>query len=92
MAWSFYSQYQTDLYDHAIKKFEYLKHKAFETFTDAERAAKACYDWSLYKTAATKYPQTETAEYIRGNCDVLADYQDAPNKNLYKNFKNFDGW
>ena len=92
VCYPFYSQYQTDLYDHAIKKFEYLKHKAFETFTDAERAAKACYDWSLYKTAATKYPQTETAEYIRGNCDVLADYQDAPNKNLYKNFKNFDGW
>ena len=92
VCYPFYSQYQTDLYDHAIKKFEYLKHKAFETFTDAERAAKACYDWSLYKTAATKYPQTETAVYIRGNCDVLADYQDAPNKNLYKNFKNFDGW
>ena len=71
VCYPFYSQYQTDLYDHAIKKFEYLKHKAFETFTDAERAAKACYDWSLYKTAATKYPQTETAEYIRGNCDVL---------------------
>ncbi|MFR7823902.1 MAG: hypothetical protein ACLU30_12455 [Odoribacter splanchnicus] len=48
-----------------VKEFEYIKWKAFKTFTDAERAAKACYDWCLYKTAATKYPQTKTAEYIR---------------------------
>jgi len=61
----FYSQYQTDLYDNVVKEFEYIKWKAFKTFTDAERAAKACYDWCLYKTAATKYPQTKTAEYIR---------------------------
>ena len=83
----FYSQYQTDLYDNVVKEFEYIKWKAFKTFTDAERAAKACYDWSLYKTAVTKYPQTKTAEYIRGHCDVLADYKDAPDKELYKYFK-----
>lgn len=91
-AYPFYSQYQTDLYDNAVKKFEYIKRKAFKTFTDAERAAKACYDWSLYKTAATKYPHTKTAEYIRGHCDILADYKDAPNKELYKEFKRKEGW
>ena len=83
----FYSQYQTDLYDNAVKKFEYMKQKAFKTFTDAERAAKACYAWSLYRTAATKYPRTKTAEYIRGHCDELFDYKDAPNKELYEYFK-----
>ncbi len=32
----FYSQYQTDLYDNAVKKFEYMKQKAFKIFTDAK--------------------------------------------------------
>lgn len=92
ICYPFYSQYQTDLYDNVVEKFEYMKQKAFKTFTDAERAAKACYDWSLYKTAVTKYPQTKTAEYIRGHCDILADYKDAPDKELYKKFKRKDGW
>ena len=85
----FYSQYQTDLYDNVVKEFEYIKRKVFKTFTDAEKAAKACYDWSLFKTAATKYPRTKTAEYIRGHCDELIDYKDAPDKELYKNFKHY---
>lgn len=29
----------------------------------------------------------KTAEYIRGHCDVLAEYKDAPDKELLKRFK-----
>ena len=95
----FYSQYQTDLYDNAVKKFEYMKQKAFKTFTDTERAAKTC--WRLFSRVARENPPAKTMEYIREHCDVLSDYTEnvgdyellnglifGPDKELYKKFRN----
>ena len=95
----FYSQYQTDLYDNAVEKFEYMKQKAFKTFTDTERAAKTC--WRLFSRVARENPPAKTMEYIREHCDVLSDYTEnvgdyellnglifGPDKELYKKFRN----
>lgn len=57
-----------------LEKSNVIKDEAFQIFTDKKRAAQAYYDWGMFKTAATKYPDTEIAEYIRGNCDTLIDY------------------
>lgn len=64
-------------------KVNQIKEHAFQLFTDKERAAKACYDWNLFKTAATKYPDTKAAAYIRRHCDQLVDYKDLNRGYLY---------
>ena len=71
----FYSSYQKKLRAHIIQKAEALKEKAFGLYTDSERAAQAYYDWSLFKTAATRYPDTQVAKFIRGHCDEWVDYK-----------------
>ncbi len=64
-------------------KANQIKENAFFWFTDEERAAKAYYDWKMFKTAATKYPDTKTAAYVRGHCDRLVDYKDLSRVYLY---------
>ena len=54
---------------------ERIKREAFALFTDERRAAKAYYEWKMFKTAVNRYPKTETAKFIQGHCDVLKDYQ-----------------
>ncbi len=83
--WALTSYYQsvsvgrTSLYRknliNALAEVETVRNKAFGLFTDDERAAKAYADWYKFKTAATKYPDTQTAKYIRGHCDILIDYK-----------------
>lgn len=70
----FYSIYQRSLIEGTAVKAQEIKNKAFALFTDEEAAAKAYYDWNMYKTVVAKYPNTSTADYIRGHCDELRDY------------------
>ncbi len=77
-SWDFYpfhSQYKRHCVNTLSAKAKRIKAKAFTMFTDKERAAKAYQDWCLWKTAATKYPKTKTAENIRRHCDNLVDYK-----------------
>lgn len=74
----FHSQYQHKLVNKIITESEKLKKIAFTLFTDDERAAKAYQDWCMWKSAITKYPNTEIAKLIRGQCDKLTDYQLSP--------------
>lgn len=74
----FYSSYQVQMYNAIEERFESLVQEALSMFTDREMAAKAYYDWKLFKTAATKFPETETARFIRGHCDQLVDYRVRP--------------
>lgn len=74
----FYSQYQRRLIGNLLSKSEKLKSVAFALFTDEERAAKAYQDWCMWKSAAIKYPNTKTSQYIRRHCDNLVDYQLSP--------------
>lgn len=70
----YYSLYQRSLIARTEAKAQEIKNQAFALFTDEEAAAKACYDWSMFKTAVSKYPRSSTADYIRGHCDELCDY------------------
>lgn len=70
----FYSRYQRSMIDGTAALAQQMKDDAFALFTDEEAAAKAYYDWSMYKTAVTKFPQSKTADFIRGHCDELRDY------------------
>jgi len=70
----FYSKYQRSLIEGAEAKALEFKEKAFALFTDEEAAAKAYYDWNMFKTAVQKCPHSTTADYIRGHCDELYDY------------------
>ena len=79
-----YSHYDSPaIQQELLKKANQIKEKAIQLFTDKERAAKACYDWNLFKTAATKYPDTKAAAYIRRHCDQLVDYKDLNRGYLY---------
>ena len=75
LCYPFYSMYQRYLHDNIAKRSCKIMDSAFKLFTDEERAAEALYKWNRYKTAATKYPKTKMAQYIRGHCDELIDYQ-----------------
>lgn len=74
----FHSQYQHNLVNKIITESEKLKKTAFTLFTDDERTAKAYQYLCMWKTAVTKFPHTETAKQIRGQCDNLTDYQLSP--------------
>lgn len=70
----FYSRHQRKLTDSILNRSLRLKKKAFCLFTDKERAAKAYYAWSMFKSAATLCPNTRYGKYVRGHCDQLKDY------------------
>lgn len=75
--WDFYPMYSrnyTRRVDNIVGRSRSLKREAFKMFTDKERAARACCEFSLYKTAARLYPDTESGKLVRGKCDVLKDY------------------
>lgn len=59
----------------AIKEAQQLVEDACEIVTDAEVAANMHYVLGHYKTVATKYPNTQMADLVRGQCDNLRDYQ-----------------
>ena len=50
-------------------------------FTDKEREAKAYYEWKMFKTLVKKCGNTTTAEYVKGKCDNLYDYDIKPKIN-----------
>ena len=56
------------------EEYERAKAKAFASFTDSERAARAYYDWKMFRTAVLRCGDTETARLIRTRCDNLRDY------------------
>jgi hypothetical protein len=64
-----------DEYTSAAKsKVEELLQTAFGLFTDDEVAAEMHYKLYNFKTVATKYPNTEKGELVRGACDYLYDH------------------
>ena len=69
------NNYRNSLYKDAYAESIRIREEALTLFTDREKAAKANYKLCRYKTAARRYPFTETARYIRRHCDVLRDYR-----------------
>ena len=72
---NFNSNYQSSLYNKVYAESIRIREKALTLYTDEEKAAKANYKLCRFKTAAERYPGTETAKYIRRHCDVLKDYR-----------------
>ena len=60
---------------------------AFRLFTDDEVAAEMHYALYNFKTVATKYPDTEMGELVRGACDNLYDH-----KPMSRRFSNCNGY
>lgn len=73
-----YSQYQLRLIKRIEKESDNIKNRAFKLFTDKEREAKAYYEWKMFKTLVQKCGNTSTAEYVKGKCDNLYDYDIKP--------------
>lgn len=69
-----FSRAYTRRIDHIVRQSTSMKRRAIELFTDKERAARACCDFSLFETAARLYPETRSGSLVRGKCDVLKDY------------------
>ena len=76
-----YSQYQLKLIKRIEKEADCIKNRAFSMFTDKEREAKAYYEWKMFKTLVKKCGNTTTAEYVKGKCDNLYDYDIKPKIN-----------
>lgn len=73
-----YSMYQRHLISDVTAKARIIKNKAFNLFTDEERAAKAYYDWKMFKTLVAKYGNTTIGKNVKGKCDNLYDYKLEP--------------
>lgn len=71
----FYSRYQVRMIERTDREAQRIRERAFSLFTDSEQAARAYYDWNMFQTVVSKYPQSATADYIRGHCDELKDYR-----------------
>ena len=74
----FYSRYVKGNIEKITRKYAQIKERAFTLFSDQERAAKAYNEWKMYKTLVDKYPDSKAAQYVKGHCDVLRDYQIRP--------------
>ena len=73
-SYSFHSTYQVNMANKIAKRSMALIEEALQMFTDRSRAAQAYYDWKRFKSAATKFPETDVAHFIVGHCDRLCDY------------------
>lgn len=78
---TYYSQvcekrdWTTDWLTHAAREsVENLLQTAFGLFTDDEVAAEMHYALYNFRTVATKFPNTEMGELVRGQCDYLYDH------------------
>ena len=80
----FHSRYQRQMKQKGIERYEQIRDHAFTLFTDQERAAKAYYNWALFKSAVKRFPETLTAKFIQGHCDELKDYLGRPEKDPYE--------
>ena len=72
--YGYYNNYVRSNVEAITRRADQMKQQAFRLFTNDERAARAYYDWKMFRTAATNYPGTTTAKYIHGHCDKLIDY------------------
>ena len=70
-------RYQSDA-RRIARRWPELEAQALRLFTDEERAAAACRQLSLFRTAATRYASTQTADFLRRHCDQLRDYRPRP--------------
>lgn len=57
-----------------LRRYEQLRDEAFAMFDDDETAAAAHYKFRNNLTIVRQYPQTQTAQYVRGHCDTYFDY------------------
>ena len=78
---TYYSQvcekrdWTTDWLTHAAReRVKNLLQTAFGLFTDDEVAAEMHYALYNFRTVATKFPNTEMGELVRGQCDYLYDH------------------
>ena len=60
--------------ERAIARADRLIEKAFSTFTDEERAARAWSEWHSPRSTVERYPHSTTAEYLLTHCDGLSDW------------------
>lgn len=58
----------------AYKKADKMTGEALMEFTDTEQAADALLEMMNFKTVVSDYPDSKTAELIRGRCDNYYDY------------------
>ena len=94
---TYYSQvcekrdWTTDELAHAAKeKVEHLLQSAFRLFTDDEVAAEMHYALCNFRTVATKFPDTEMGELVRGKCDCLYDHD--PLSHRYSSCGGYDSY
>ena len=74
LCYPFYSDYQKNMMQQIEERSMSMIDEALAMYTDRKMAAQACYDMKKFKTAATKYPETDVARFIVGHCDRLNDY------------------
>ena len=60
--------------DAVFTKSEKLFQQAIRNCPDRETAASILYELGNMKTVAEKYPETRSANIIKGECDKLVDY------------------
>lgn len=56
------------------KDYQHMVSQAFATYTDDEMAVDAHLRYMNNYTIVTKYPNTEAAKMLRGQCDTYYDY------------------
>jgi hypothetical protein len=74
----------------AREKVEHLLQSAFGLFTDDEVAAEMHYALCNFRTVATKFPDTEMGELVRGKCDCLYDHD--PLSHRYSSCGGYDSY
>ena len=60
--------------DAVFSKSEILFQQAIRSCTDRETIASILYELGNMKTVAENYPETRSANFIKGECDKLVDY------------------
>lgn len=74
----------------ATARVEQLLQTAFDIVTDDEVAAEMHYELYNFETVATKYPNTDMGELVKGSCDYLYDHD--PLSRRYSCCKGYSWW
>ena len=74
----------------ATTRVEQLLQTAFDIVTDDEVAAEMHYELYNFETVATKYPNTDMGELVKGSCDYLYDHD--PLSRRYSCCRGYSWW
>jgi len=64
--------------------YEQLVRNAMALFTEDEAKAAVQLQYMNYHTVVTQFPNTQSAQYVRGHCDTYNDYHPELNKIIYQ--------